>query len=63
MCIFKEKAVQRNGCRVGIRGEKRESFFCLFLIGVELIYNVVFGSGLQQSKAVVHTHTSLLFSI
>ena len=41
-------------------------FVCLFLflkifIGVQLIYNVVFVSGVQQSESVIHTHISTLF--
>ena len=30
-------------------------------IGVELIYNVVLVSGVQQSESVIHRHTSTLF--
>ena len=33
----------------------------LFYIGVQLIYNVVLVSGVQQSDLVIHTHISILF--
>ena len=39
-------------------------FLLLFLkifIGVQLIYNVVLISGVQQSESVVHIHISTLF--
>ena len=32
-------------------------------MGVQLIYNVVLVSGVQQSGSVIHTHVSLLFQI
>ena len=36
------------------------NFFKIF-IGVELIYNVVLVSGVQQSESVIHIHISTLF--
>ena len=33
-----------------------------FYIGVQLIYNVVLVSGVQQSDSVIHIHVSILFS-
>ena len=47
------------------KGREREEFLCffnfLFYIGVQLIYNVVLVSGIQQSDLVIHT--SILFQI
>ena len=36
-------------------------FFFLMFIGVELIYNVVLVSGVQQRESVIHTHISTPF--
>ena len=36
-------------------------FFKLIFLGVELIYNVVLVSAVQQSKSVIHIHTFTLF--
>ena len=36
-------------------------FFLNFLIGVELIYNVVLVSGVQQNDSVIHMYTYLFF--
>ena len=38
-------------------------FKFLFYIGVWLIYNVVIGSGVQQSDSVIHIHISTVFQI
>ena len=38
-------------------------FFFLNVIGVELIYNVVLVSGVQQSASVIHIHIFILFQI
>ena len=39
-------------------------FFLIFiLIRVELIYNAVLVSDIQQSDSVIHTHISILFHI
>ena len=38
-------------------------FFFLIFIGVQLIYNVVLVSGVQQSESVMHIHISTLFQI
>ena len=38
-------------------------FFFLIFIGVELTYNVVLVSGIQQSESVIHIHISILFQI
>ena len=35
----------------------------LFYIVVELIYNVMLVSGVQQSDSIIHTHISILFQI
>ena len=35
----------------------------LFCIGVELIYNTVLVSGIQQSDSVIHIYVSILFQI
>ena len=43
-----------------------ESLIFIFkkiFIGVELIYNVVLVSGIQQSESVLHIHLSSLFKI
>ena len=37
------------------RGGYRTKVDLLFYVGVELIYNVVFISGVQQSDSVLHT--------
>ena len=37
--------------------------FCIFFIEVELIYNVVLVSGVQQSDSVIHTYISIFFQI
>ena len=42
------------------------SFFIkkfLFYVGIQLIYNTVLVSGLQQSDSVIHIHLSILFQI
>ena len=38
-------------------------FFKLIFIGVQLIYNVVLVSAVQQSESVIHLHISILFQI
>ena len=38
-----------------------KSFF--FLIGIQLIYNVVLVSGVQQNDSIIHIHISILFQI
>ena len=38
-------------------------FFTLIFIGVQLIYNVVLVSAVQQSESAIHTHISTLFQI
>ena len=38
-------------------------FNFLFYIGVQLIYNVVLVSGIQQSNSVIHMYVSILFQI
>ena len=40
-----------------------ETLFFFNLIGVELIYNVVLVSGVQQSDSVLDIHVSILFQI
>ena len=37
------------------------SFFKKIFIGVELIYNVVLVSAVQQSESVIHIHISTVF--
>ena len=37
-----------------------EAFFLIF-IGVELIYDAVLVSGVQQSESVIHIHIATLF--
>ena len=39
------------------------NFFKKIFIGVQLIYNVVLVSGVQQSESVIHIHISTLFKI
>ena len=41
--------------------QKHTLFFKKMFIGVELIYNVVLVSAVQQSEPVIHTHISLSF--
>ena len=41
-------------------GKNKGSFKKIF-IGVQLIYNVVLVSGVQQSESVIHIHISTLF--
>ena len=38
-------------------------FFKLIFIGIQLIYNVVLVSAVQQSESVIHIHISTLFKI
>ena len=35
----------------------------IFFIGVELIYNVVLVSGVQQSDSIIHIHIFILFRL
>ena len=36
-------------------------YLLIFLIGIQLILNVVLVSGVQQNESVIHIHTSTLF--
>ena len=38
-------------------------YLFIYLFGVELIYNVVLVSGVQQSNSVIHMHIYILFPI
>ena len=56
MCLLSKYAV------LILASLKILSVFFLLLLKIQLIYNVVFVSGLQQSDWAIHTHTHTFFS-